>query len=91
MSKGTMTAEPPPTSRATPAPGARSAEQIRADIVVRREQLGRNVDSLRGRVNEITDVRAQVRRHRGELILGGAVIGGLAAAAVALRRRGDDY
>ena len=40
-------------------PGTRTPEQIRADIVARREQLGRNVDTLRGRVNEITDVSAR--------------------------------
>ena len=67
-------------------PGSRSAEQIRADIVARREQLGHSVDTLRGRVTEITDVRSQIRRHRRELILGAAVVTGLAIGAIALRR-----
>ena len=87
MTPGTVTEQPPPTSRTTPAPGTRSAEQIRDDIVARRRQLGSNVQTLRGRVNEITDWRGQARRHRRELILGAAVVGGLAIGALALRRR----
>ncbi len=87
MNPGTITEQPPPTSRATPMPGTRTPEQIRADIVARREQLGRNVDTLRGRVNEITDVKRQVDKHRGALIVGAAVVAGLAIGAFALRRR----
>jgi hypothetical protein len=87
MSPGTVTEQPPPTSRTTPAPGTRSAEQIRDDIVARRRQLGTNVETLRGRVNEITNWRGQLRRHRRELILGGAVVAGLAIGAIALRSR----
>jgi hypothetical protein len=71
----------------TPAPGSRSAEQIRADIVHRREQLGHSVETLRGRVTELTDVRGQIRRHRGELLLGAAIVSGLVVGAIALRRR----
>jgi len=87
MNPGTVTEQPPPTSRTTPAPGTRSAEQIRDDIVARRRQLGTNVETLRGRVNEITDWRGQVRRHRRELIVGAAVVTGLAVGVFALRRR----
>ena len=87
MNPETAIAEPPPTSRTTPAPGTRSAEQIRDDIVARRRQLGTNVETLRGRVTELTDMRGQIRRHRGELLLGAAIVGSLVVGAIALRRR----
>jgi hypothetical protein len=70
-----------------PPPGTRSAEQIRADIVTRREQLARDVDSLRGRVNEITDWRSQVRKHQAQIAVGAAVVGALALGAFILSRR----
>ncbi|MFN2612941.1 MAG: DUF3618 domain-containing protein [Solirubrobacterales bacterium] len=70
-----------------PPPGTRSAEQIRNDIVARRRQLGRDVDSLRGRVNELTDWRGQLRKHRSELIAGAAVIGAVAGTVALLRWR----
>lgn len=70
-----------------PAPGTRSAEQIRTDIVSRRQQLALDVDSLRGRVNELTDWRSQVRKHQGELIAGAVVVGALLGAAAFLGRR----
>lgn len=71
-----------------PPPGTRSAEQIRSDIVARREQLARDVDSLRGRVNEITDWRSQARKHQTEIAVGVAVVGALALGAFFLSRRG---
>ncbi len=70
-----------------PPPGSRSAEQIRADIVARREALAGNVDSLRGRVNEITDWRSQARKHQGQLIAGAVAVGLVAGAALFLRSR----
>ena len=70
-----------------PPPGTRSPEQIRADIIARRQELGSSVDSLRGRVNEITDWRRQVRKHRTELIAVGVGVGLLAAGAAFLFRR----
>jgi hypothetical protein len=70
-----------------PPPGTRSADQIRNDIVSRRQQLAHDVDSLRGRVNELTDWRSQVRKHQGELIAGAVVLGGLLGVAAFLGRR----
>ena len=70
-----------------PPPGTRSPEQIRADIVARRQELGSSVSTLRGRVNEITDWRGQVRKHRTELIAVGVGVGLLAAGAAFLFRR----
>ena len=72
---------------ARPAPGTRSAEQIRADIQREREQLGHSVEALRGRVNELTDWRRQVREHRRVLIIGAAVVGFDVGGLMALRRR----
>ena len=70
-----------------PAPGSRNAEQIRADIQREREELGRSVEALRGRVAELTDWRRQVREHRRELAIGAAVLGFAVGGLMALRRR----
>ena len=70
-----------------PAPGSRSAEQIRQDIVQQRQELGRSVDALRNRWIQVTDVRAQLSAHRGELLVGAAAIGFLIGGAIALSRR----
>ena len=68
------------------APG-RSAAQIRRDIEIQREELGRSVETLRGKVGELTDWRRQVREHRTELIAGAAIAGFVIGGIVALRRR----
>lgn len=70
-----------------PPPGTRSAAEIRADIQREREELGRSVEALRGRVNELTDWRRQVHEHRRELAIGAAVIGFAVGGLLALRRR----
>jgi hypothetical protein len=76
----------PVAKRAAGAPGRSSAE-IRRDIELQREQLGRSVDALRGRVSELTNWRRQVREHRQELIVGAAVVGFAVGGLMALRRR----
>ena len=68
-------------------PGARTADQIRRDVQLQREELAGAVESLRGRVTELTDWRRQVREHRRELILGAAIVGFAVGARIALRRR----
>jgi hypothetical protein len=70
-----------------PAPGTRSAEQIRRDIVQQRQELSRSVDALRNRWLQVTDVRRQIREHRTELAVGAAVVGFLVGGMIALRRR----
>jgi hypothetical protein len=70
-----------------PAPGTRSAEQIRQDIVQQRQELSRSVDALRHRWIEATDVKRQIREHRTELAVGAAVVGFLVGGFIALRRR----
>ncbi len=82
-----MNAHPEP-ARPSPvgAPG-RSAAQIRRDIDVHRQDLGRSVQALRGRVTELTDWRRQVREHQRELAIGAAVVGFAIGGFLALRRR----
>jgi hypothetical protein len=65
----------------------RTPEQIRRDIELQRQDLGRSVEALRHRVNELTDWRRQVREHRRELIVGAAAVG-FVVGVMALRRRG---
>lgn len=70
-----------------PPPGTRTAEQIRGDIVRQRQELSRSVEALRFRWAQATDVKAQVRRHRSQLLMGAAVVGALVGGALLLRRR----
>jgi hypothetical protein len=70
------------------APG-RSPAEIRRDIDLQRQDLGRSVEALRGRVAELTDWRRQVREHRGQLIVGAAVAGFALGGLMMLRRRGS--
>lgn len=69
------------------APGSRSAEQLRSDIVEQRQALGRSVDVLRSRWTEATDVGLQIRRHRAEIAAGVFAVGAIAGAALALGRK----
>jgi hypothetical protein len=68
------------------APG-RSPAEIRRDIDVQRQDLGRSVEALRGRVAELTDWRRQVREHRSQLITGAAIAGFALGGLMMLRRR----
>jgi hypothetical protein len=70
-----------------PAPGSRSSTEIRRDIEIQRDELGRSVDALRRRVGELTDWRRQIREHRRELAIGAAVVGFAIGGFIALRRR----
>ena len=76
-----------PVARAAPGAPGRSSAQIRSDIEMQREQLGRSVDALRHRDAEHTDWRRQIREHRDELIVGAAVVGFAVGGLIALRRR----
>lgn len=69
----------------TGVPG-RSPAEIRRDIDLQRQDLGRSVEALRGRVAELTDWRRQVQEHRSQLIVGAAVAG-FAVGLLAMRRR----
>jgi len=68
------------------APG-RSPAEIRRDIDLQRQDFGRSVEALRGRVAELTDWRRQVREHKQQLIVGAAVAGFALGGLMMLRRR----
>lgn len=78
-----------PVARQAQVPSERSATQIRRDIESARVDLSNSVGTLRGRVNELTDWRRQVREHKRELVIGAAVAGFVLGGLIALRRRGD--
>ncbi len=81
-----MSAEPKPAAPSTAGAPGRSAAEIRRDIDAQRQDLGRSVEALRGRVTELTDWRRQVTEHRSQLIVGAAVAG-FAVGLLAMRRR----
>jgi hypothetical protein len=76
-----------PVARPARVPEDRSAAEIRRDIESARSDLSRSLETLRGRVGELTDWRRQVREHRRELIVGAAVVGFVVGGLIALRRR----
>jgi Protein of unknown function (DUF3618) len=81
-----MSSMPDPVRPSTVGLPGRSPAQIRNDIQLEREQLGRSVEALRGRVAELTDWRRQVSEHRSQLIVGAAAAG-FAIGILAFRRR----
>ena len=76
-----------PVARSTAGAPGRSSAQIRQDVERQRQELGRSVEALRGRVAELTDWRRQVREHRREIVVGAALVGFALGARIALRRR----
>jgi uncharacterized protein DUF3618 len=64
----------------------RTPAEIRRDIDLQRQDLGRSVEALRGRVAELTDWRRQVSEHRSQLIAA-AAMAGFAVGILAMRRR----
>jgi hypothetical protein len=82
-----MSSHPEPVRPSTAGLTGRSPAEIRRDIDLQRQDLGRSVAALRGRVAELTDWRRQVREHRSELIVGAAVVGFAVGGILALRRR----
>lgn len=82
-----MSAHPEPVRPSTVGMPGRSAAEIRRDIDIQRQDLGRSVEVLRGRVTELTDWRRQAREHRRELMIAAAAAGFLIGGIMALRRR----
>jgi hypothetical protein len=82
-----VSAHPEPLRAPTTGVPGRSSTQIRRDIDVQRQDLGRSVEALRVRVGELTDWRRQVREHRRELVVGAAVAGFALGGLLMLRRR----
>jgi hypothetical protein len=82
-----MSVDPKSGRPSTAGQPGRSAEEIRRDIDLQRKQLGANVESLRGKVTEVTDWRAQVEEHKQQLIIGAAAVGFLIGIKLMRGRR----
>jgi hypothetical protein len=72
-------------------PPARTPEELRAAVEATREELKYSLVDLRGKVNQLSDWRAPLRRNRRAILIGAAVsgflVGGGIVAAVSLLRR----
>ncbi|MCL2769494.1 MAG: DUF3618 domain-containing protein [Solirubrobacterales bacterium] len=66
----------------------RSSAEIRNSIEANRAELAVSIEKLRGEVAELTDWRAQLQRHRKEVLIGAAVAGFLVGSVLIGRRRG---
>lgn len=70
---------------------ARTPEEIRASVEATREELRYSLVDLQGKVDELSDWRAPLRRNRRAVLIGAAaagfLVGGGLAAAVAIFRR----
>ena len=62
---------------------SRSPQEIRASIEQNRQELGTSLEKLRGEVVRITDWRAQLRRHRTQVVVGALVAGFVLGGGVA--------
>jgi hypothetical protein len=82
-----MSVDPKPARPSTAGQPGRSAEQIRRDIEIQRQQLGTNVEALRGKYTEVTDWRRQVEEHKQQLIIGAAAVGFLVGIKLMRGRR----
>jgi hypothetical protein len=63
--------------------GQRTPEEIRRSIEANRAELGMAMDKLRGEITRTTDWRAQLRRHRREILIGAAVAGFVLGGGIA--------
>ena len=82
-----MSVDPKAGRSSTAGQAGRSADQIRRDIDIQRQQLGTNVEALRSKVTEVTDWRAQVEEHKQQLIIGAAAVGFLIGIKLMRGRR----
>ena len=64
-------------------PAARTPQEIRASIEQNRRELGTSLEKLRGEVVRVTDWRAQVRRHRTQVVVGAVVAGFVLGGGIA--------
>mgnify|MGYP003542806808 CR=1 FL=1 len=76
-------------------PSERTPEEIRRELESEREQLAQAVDTLRGQVNELTDVSSKLEKNlpafaAGALGLGFVLAGGIGATMRLLVRRGRE-
>jgi Protein of unknown function (DUF3618) len=82
-----MSVDPKPARPSTAGRPGRTADEIRRDIDIQREQLGTNVEALRGKVTEVTDWRRQVEEHKQQLVIGAAAVGFLIGIKLMRSRR----
>jgi hypothetical protein len=82
-----MSVDPKPARPSTAGKPGRAAEEIRRDNDVQRQQLGTNVEALRGKVTEVTDWRRQVEEHKQQLMIGAAAVGFLIGIKLMRGRR----
>ena len=72
-------------------PAARTPEEIRASVEATRDELRYSLVDLQGKVNELSDWRAPLRRNRRAVVIGavaaGFLVGGGVAAAIGIFRR----
>jgi hypothetical protein len=76
-------------------PSERTPEEIRRELESEREQLAQAVDTLRGQVNEMTDVSSKLQKNlpafaAGALGLGFVLAGGIGATMRLVVRRGRE-
>jgi hypothetical protein len=76
-------------------PRERTPEEIRRELESEREQLAQAVDTLRGQVNEMTDVSSKLQKNlpafaAGALGLGFVLAGGIGATMRLVVRRGRE-
>jgi len=62
---------------------SRSPDEIRASIEQNRVELGTSLEKLRGEVVQLTDWRAQLRRHQQQVMIGAAVAGFVLGGGIA--------
>ncbi|HVX31558.1 MAG TPA: DUF3618 domain-containing protein [Solirubrobacterales bacterium] len=82
-----MSVDPKPARPSTAGKPGRSAAEIRRDIDIQRQQLGTNVEALRGKVTEVTDWRRQAEEHKQQLIIAAAAVGFLLGIKLMRGRR----
>ena len=72
-------------------PAARTPEEIRSSVEATREELRYSLVDLQGKVNQLSDWRAPLRRNRRAVVIGavaaGFLVGGGVAAAIGIFRR----
>ena len=62
---------------------SRTPEEIRASVEATRQELQYSVNDLQGKINELTDWRSQIARHRREILIGAAVAGFVIGGGIA--------
>jgi len=65
----------------------RTADEIRSSLDANRAEFALSVDRLRGEITRATDWRAQVERHRTQIVAGAALVGFVVGVRMLSRRR----